>query len=267
MKRGKTTRPGRESRTGPGVLVALASLLFALASTGEAGAQAVDGRLVDAETRTPVRGAVIQVTDTAGVLAGTAISDAEGQFRITLPGAGVPYRFLATAFGYMPREVHSFRVPDGETLSFPEIPMIPDPFVLDSLSVEVRRLRRGRTPGQEKVRHRQIAGLGTFIPGSLIADTRPPTLTGFVQQLAPGIEIAWYGAGMNVLRAEDARCLSLRVNEFLLGPSNIYADLDDIPYDDIAAVEVYATFAEVPPELQIDVYPCGLINVWTWIAW
>jgi len=264
-KRRKPPRGNRLRWIAVGGVPGLLFCLLALPAGVEA--QAVEGMMIDAETRTPVRGAVIQVTDTAGAFVGSAVSDSTGTFRVGLQGREGPFRLRAQAFGYVTRDVHSFRVPAGETLTFPEIPMVPDPVILDSLSVEVRRLRRGRTPGQEKVRHRQIAGFGTFIPGSLIADSNPPTLTSFVQELAPGIEIAWYGAQMNVLRSEEARCLSLRVNEFLLGPGNIYADLDDIPYDDIAAVEVYPTFREVPPELQILVHPCGLINVWTWVAW
>jgi hypothetical protein len=68
------------------------------------------------------------------------------------------------------------------------------------------------------------------------------------------------------MRIAGSRCTLVWVDEWYGRPRSLRF-VDAIPVEDIAAIEIYRTYRDVPEELRIHVYPCGLINVWTRAAW
>ena len=95
----------------------LLALLALVACAGSLSAQTtgtITGRLTDAETQTGISGATVQVVTAGNRSVGSAVTDAEGQFRIANVPAG-SYALLFTMVGYEDRRVESVRVVAGET--------------------------------------------------------------------------------------------------------------------------------------------------------
>ncbi|HEX8697001.1 MAG TPA: carboxypeptidase regulatory-like domain-containing protein [Longimicrobium sp.] len=92
------------------LLLALAALLCAAAP---AAAQAVQGRLVDAEGA-PVERVLVALVDEAGAQRAAALTDAGGAFALRAPGAG-RYRLRAERVGYATTTTEPFDLAAGET--------------------------------------------------------------------------------------------------------------------------------------------------------
>ncbi|WP_420127798.1 carboxypeptidase regulatory-like domain-containing protein [Longimicrobium sp.] len=112
----------------PRPLPAFLLTLFAIAAPYAAHAQTVQGRVVDAATQQPVAGAEIVLEDAGGV-AGAAISQADGGFRVTAPAAG-EYRLVVDQPGYALMESAGVRLAEGQVLQMdvrlvPESPAVP----------------------------------------------------------------------------------------------------------------------------------------------
>ncbi|MGH7460569.1 MAG: carboxypeptidase regulatory-like domain-containing protein, partial [Longimicrobiales bacterium] len=93
-----------------------AALALSLLSTAGLIAQqggTLTGRVTDAETSAPIAGAGIQVMSGSRV-AGTAVSDAQGNFRVANVAAG-NYTVFVTQLGYKDLMVSDVRVVAGET--------------------------------------------------------------------------------------------------------------------------------------------------------
>jgi outer membrane receptor for ferrienterochelin and colicins len=74
----------------------------------------ITGRLTDAETQTGISGATVQVVTAGNRSVGSAVTDAQGQFRIGNVPTG-SYSLLFTMVGYDTHRVESVRVVAGET--------------------------------------------------------------------------------------------------------------------------------------------------------
>ncbi len=96
-----------------GLLAMLALVVWTTAlSAQQAGT--ITGRLTDAETQTGISGATVQVVTAGNRSVGSAVTDAEGQFRIANVPAG-NYSLLFTMIGYESDIVENVRVVAGET--------------------------------------------------------------------------------------------------------------------------------------------------------
>ena len=74
----------------------------------------ITGRLTEAETQAAISGATVQVVTTENRSVGSAVTDAQGQFRIANVPAGT-YTLLITMLGYETERVEDVRVMAGET--------------------------------------------------------------------------------------------------------------------------------------------------------
>jgi iron complex outermembrane receptor protein len=95
----------------------LLALLALVACAGALSAQetgTITGRLTDAETQAGISGATVQVVTTANRSVGSAVTDAEGSFRIGNVPAGT-YTLRFDMVGYEAGEVENVRVIGGET--------------------------------------------------------------------------------------------------------------------------------------------------------
>ncbi len=98
-------------RTG---LLAMVMLVVCAAGLTAQQPGTITGRLTDAETQTGISGATVQVVTAGNRSVGTAVTDAQGQFRIANVPAG-SYSLLFTMVGYDTGRVESVRVVSGET--------------------------------------------------------------------------------------------------------------------------------------------------------
>ena len=168
----------------------------------------------------------------------------------------------ARAFAYHAGVVESLMVAQGETMVLGEIPLERVPILLGSVEVEAER--GWITRGEEWVRRGQVLGQGTFFAGALVALRDPSSLTHFLAEEA-GLTVTYNFMHQPFLRSLDPveSCVRVQVDRWPVGTSP-YRNLDGIPLNVIAAIEVYPSRHEVPPELAWDAGRCGLVNVWTW---
>jgi hypothetical protein len=233
-------------------------------------AQSVSGRVLDADNGAPVSQATIAVIYEGSTVSGALTGD-DGTFEISLDRAGT-YTLRVTRQGYVAQSVEEVQVGAGEQATVPDVALEPSPVILDEIRVEPRlgRLR----PGRERVRQRQLLGEGTFLSGALIEQQNPRSLTEYLAQHG-GFMVRYTNQGEPYLWSLRGpyNCLVVQVNHWPLRRSG-FRTLDEIPLHWIAAVEIYPTYREVPPEgpLVADIEigagnRCGLLNVWLWNSW
>jgi hypothetical protein len=66
----------------------LLSILMAAAPTADVAAQQMRGRVVDQQTRQPIRNVAVTLRDSADTVVGDAETDRNGFFTLQAPGAG-----------------------------------------------------------------------------------------------------------------------------------------------------------------------------------
>jgi hypothetical protein len=267
--RHSSARPSRWQQPGAATALAIVAVLAsAFAGVADVSGQTIQGRVIDARSGAGVPTASVTAA-TGGLVAAGALTNANGTFRIRLEAPGV-YLVRVSREGYASVAMDSLRVLEGDTLTLPDIALEPGPIVLDELRVETPR-RRPR--GQERIRQRQLLGKGVFLSGAMISGDQPKSLTWYLAETA-GLQV-WYGRrGMDrypSLRSPTGTydCVRIQINHWSMGQLG-YRSLDEIDLDMIAAVEIYPTFSEVPPENMLiweTNRRCGLVNVWLWNAW
>jgi hypothetical protein len=243
-----------------------------LLSAAPLGAQSLRGRVVDATTGAPVVQATVAVLLDDRTIAGS-LTDATGSFTIRLREEG-SFVIRATGQGYATLDMADVQVADRENLALGDLRLDLAPIVLEELILETSA---GRARGQEKVRRRQLLGKGSFFSGAELVELRPRSLTEYLAQQADlevrvdnwGFPYLWSPVGPH-------HCLVVQVNHWPLSTQG-YRSLDEIRLSRVAAIEIYNTVADVPPEADLIRYTeeprlfpeakCGLVNVWLWLAW
>ncbi len=108
-----------------------ACLLLGLMLTNTARAQTVSGTLVST-AGAPIEGAVVQMTDTTGVLLAAAVTDREGRFRVSGKRRGQPFDVQFRHVAYLTLVARMERTREASI----EAVMEPGPIVLPDLEIE-----------------------------------------------------------------------------------------------------------------------------------
>lgn len=121
--------------------IATAAALVAAGLLGArpAAAQAVEGRVLDAQTLEPVPGAAVQLVDSAGQPAGAGVTDSQGIFRVDAPAAG-EYRLKAERLGLRATITRPVPLAAGQVVGV-EVRMAPEPVALESMAAVGARQR------------------------------------------------------------------------------------------------------------------------------
>lgn len=257
----------------------LAPAPLAMASPLAAQTVAVVGGVTDSESGAPLVGALVRVLDADGLPVGTARTDQDGRYQILFDRLDV-ISVRATALGYLATQ-RSLRWPADEELL--EIPFELDlrPIEIDPIEVQGER-KGGLTPGREIFREHRELGRGVFITAADIRAMQPRWLPDVLLQVE-GLW-NWPGPGQGLTsRVGRGKCLVVMVDGWTVqaetsrflgfGPmvsrrTSFYDDWRlDVDPNDVAGIEVFPAYKDVPPDLQIDAYPCGLIAVWKTPAW
>jgi hypothetical protein len=230
------------------------------------------GRVVQEDTRDPVRGALVHVLDETGSAAGSAVTDARGQFRINHPDRGVEYVLRVEHVAFAPAEGgvrfdRSDQVRVEVVLATRAIEL--DPIVVTErrrgalaeagfydrqaramgVFVELDDARRQRTSrltdllvGERMVR---LVNTGPFRDDIRIAATERISETGF-RDCQPAI----YLDGAIMRRAGEPRDTDPVLN-------------DIVSSEHISGIEVFRRATEVPPQFAGAGASCGVILIWT----
>ena len=98
-----------------GCLLAILTLVFSVgtASAQQPAAGTISGRITDKETQAPVSGATIEAVTATGRAVASAVTDADGEFRLSAPAGN--YAIIVTMLGYQTYRTENVRVVSGES--------------------------------------------------------------------------------------------------------------------------------------------------------
>jgi hypothetical protein len=218
----------------------------------------LSGTIVDAQTRQPIAGVNV-------VLNGTRLGSSNVAGMFLSSESQVMWGLNQLDFqriGYSPLQTELWVEQEQSDLSL-DITLAPAAIPLDEVVVEGARdvqTTAGLAPAF--IRRRRLGG-GDFFVETDIEAIKPRYATDIFRR-TPGLVVRPDGTGGFVVR--NAR------NRFC-GRPILFVDgvripnADDlnwiVPTDFISAVEVYASAAQVPPELSMIGSNCGVIVVWT----
>jgi len=211
------------------------------------------GRVVSASTGRPIDGAVVHLLQSGF----GALTDSLGDFRIPQTWAGedtLEVRFI----GYEPSQQPIDLVPDETT----RITLLLSSTVvrIADLTVEIRQTRRARN--LKGFVYRMERGFGQyFTPREIIR--RNPRLPSDLLRGMAGVTVGQIQYGKASVRMGRGTRLQCPPAIFLDGLYQGGLDLDDIPREDLGAVEVYRRDTETPIEFIRPSSTCGAIVIWT----
>ncbi len=240
-----------------------------------AGTQGVQGRVLERGPKRPIPSAEVTVRSGSGAVVQTATADRNGFFRLQLPTAG-RYLLSARALGYQEVTDQLVEV-DAEMLTVVEIGMPTRAIELEPIVVTAEA--RSFHLEMEGFYQRRDEGLGEHITPEAL-ERRPSARISdhfFGMAGVRVIEPAGGGRGRIIyFRSGD------RADPALICWPMVYVDhhmvstggmlgagaeplaVDDVVHpEDVMAVEVYRTGAEVPSEFHGPNAGCGVVVLWT----
>jgi hypothetical protein len=225
----------------------------------------VTGRVLEEGTGEGFQGAAVDAFGADGEPLGSILTDGSGRFRFQLSAPAQSFRIQARAFTYHAAYLDSLSVGDGETLVLEDLFLERVPIVLDPIGVEVDR--PWVTRGAEWIRQGQLTGAGIFFAGAVLRVHGPPSLTHYIAERT-GLDVVYNLTREPFLRSRDAAnpCVHVQLNRWPVAGTR-FKSLEGIPLETIAAIEVYETYREVPPDFGWDAGRCALVNIWTWDAY
>jgi hypothetical protein len=248
----------------------LAGALAVLAlATSPLVAQTVSGRVVEAEGSKPVERALVEVFRIDIRPLAAAVTDSAGRFDIALPREGGTFRLTVSTLFHDTVTVDSLIVAPGETRTLGDIELRISPIPLDEVSVDVQR-SKDSPKGRDWVRRNQQLGKGTFISGAVADHAAGRSLGAYIARetkLWPRYDMRGDVTSFINPGGAVSRCVQVLVNRWRIERTN-WTSVDQIPREDIAAIEVYQNDRDLPPGYWFDGRPgCGIVNVWLWESW
>ncbi len=210
------------------------------------------GQVVNATTGRPVGGAVVTLVGSGY----GAITDSLGNFRVPQTWAGIDtleVRFI----GYEPSRTEVELAPDETS----RITLLLSQTVVRvaDLVVEVRQTRKARK--LQGFLERMQKGFGTFFTPSEIR-TRNPHLPSDLLRGIPGVQVGRIEHGRAPVSFGRGARLGCTPAIYLDGLHQSGLEIDDIPPEDLGAVEVYKGVTDTPMEFM-RTNDCGAIVIWT----
>ena len=255
--------------------VSLAVLLPAALVGQEPEGPGVTGTVVDQRNQDPVFEAAVRLMLADGLeVIVHGRTDADGRYVLLIPRdrelPDGPVVVEAGAFGYGISVSEPFELRADDVTEVSTLALSTEPFGLDTLAVEVDRPWWYIPPPRERVLDRQLRGKGTFLAGATISAAEERDLAWVLATRVEGLQAIEGRRGPSLGTVMGSRCLVPLVNEWPVVSTRV---LESIPRDQIAAVEIYQEWEEVPEELRFHVFTdqrwplCGVINVWLWSSW
>lgn len=252
-------RSGSEARP-----LALLVVALSLPAAEGASAQTLAGRLLDASTDRPVALARVRLLARDSTPVALTVSDPDGWFAVTAPGAG-GYLVTALSAFYLPRIDGPLQLGAGDTLRV-ELRIEPRPVPLDPVIARARKQRKFLADaGFYK---RKGAGFGSFVTREDFERRDPQFLSDVVTDLPRArITIGPDGRRDIIFGAFGARgfCHPRVYMDGIIvamGGSD-RAEIDDlVSPKEVEAMEVYRSPAEVPIRYGGPASACGVIVIW-----
>lgn len=237
------------------------------------GVQGVQGVLIDPESGSPIRSAEVTIRQSPGRVVVMGETNARGFFRLQTPTPG-SYLFSARALGYSEVSDEAVEVSMGK-LSVLEIQMAPDALKLEPLVVTAQP--RAFHLEMQGFYERQTMGLhtGIFISPEVLEERQPLRITDLFYEILGTRVLDTQVGGRGIYfrggeRFNDLCWPMVFLDRHLIRTGGLLsAGADPVVLDDIvsafdvAAIEVYRTPAEIPPEFNGPNAGCGVVVIWT----
>jgi len=245
----------RSSSAGPACVVLVCTALVTCGLFPESlSAQSIRGILLQRGTDNPISLGFVALLSESGDSITSAITSSDGSFSLTSPVPG-NFLLLAAALGHEETTVGVFELgEDGElTVEF-RIPVAP--LTLEGLIVQADRISQTPALVRNGFSRRMQQGFGRFITPEEIERSRATrTLDLFV-----GME------GVRIV-GEQLLLRDCRPQTYVDGlPLHLDADLPVdimVPFEALAAAEIYLGVAQVPLQYGGTGGACGVILFWT----
>jgi hypothetical protein len=231
--------------------------LLVLGLSSQAASQSLQGVVIDAASRAPIAGAVVELRLPGSRNPVRATADTAGLFFIYLDRHGL-YNLRATRLGYLQHAGDTLRIRESEAVSV-EIRL--DRSVLPLQPVRVTARISGLPEGFET---RRATGFGRFLTRQDI-DNRRASQTSELLRGMPGVVIARQrrGSGQALLmRSALGLCQpAVWIDGMYVAPF-AGLNIDDIVVPAVLeAAEVYSSIATVPTQYRTGT--CGVVLFWT----
>jgi hypothetical protein len=211
------------------------------------------GTVVNSSTGRPVEGAVVNLMGSGY----GAITDTLGNFRVPQTWAGrdtLEVRFIGfepskTVIDIAPNEITRVTLLLSQTV-----------VRVADLVVEVRQDRRTRNLVGFVTRMQ--TGFGEFFtPSDIIA--RNPRLPSDLFRGIPGVQVSQIRYGRAAVTIGRGTRLGCEPAVYLDGVYQAGMGVDDIPAEELGAVELYKGMTDTPMEFMRTASTCGAIVIWT----
>jgi hypothetical protein len=236
----------------------VASLVVATVGAGAAHAQSFRGFVMDAATRNPIAGTIIQAGSDRGNQQRRTTTDSTGSFFLSLPGPGL-YTLVATRIGYVQHRGDTIRVGEAEAVGL-HIQLDRSAILLNPVVITERH--SWLPDGFEQ---RRAAGFGRFLTRTDIENRRGSNTSDLLRGM-PGVQLTPVRRGRG-----SGYVLRIRGTGGLCAPA---VWVDGIPLNDggasidqilsptmLQAVEVYNSTSNAP--IQYRAGTCGVVLFWT----
>jgi hypothetical protein len=236
-------------------------LILALLAPAALSGQAINGRVIDANTRQPVTAAAVRLLDGDKVMA-TATSDASGRFIITAPRPG-RYRLAVTRIGFADALSNFIELADGEAINA-ELPMRSEAVRVAPLTINAPRDRYLESKGFYE---RMQSGNGDFRTGDEVRKRNAYALADLLRGMR-GIKIQRAGS-RNEVYFTGTNCLPMIVLDGVTvrwggkSTGGLQPLEDLVPIAHIDGIEAYRGGSGLPPEYIGPNAACGVILIWT----
>jgi hypothetical protein len=246
---------------------ALLFLAFLSALSAPASAQIIRGRVTDAATGSPVTAASIKLIAPDSTVSATVSADSSGQYLLRAARSG-RYVLLFERIGYAPRRSQEIEL-SGSGLYELSVALSPSAVPVAPVEVKVE----ARVPALERsgFYDRKKMGQGHFIERPLI-EAREGRLTSELFHGITGVRVLQKsGGGYHViLRGGYATGFGRNPHcppRVLLDGVPVHGigetfDLDLIQRNEIEAIEVYRSPAQIPAQYGGAESRCGVILLW-----
>lgn len=239
------------------------ALLISSVLAGSAGGQVIRGSIIQDGLERPIPFADVILLDTRNQVLRSSQADSLGQFVFEIPPG--TYKFRAAAMGFMGATSPPISIDTQEELDI-RIVLSADAILLAPLEITARSrpLISGLT--LQGYNERRERNLGFAITREQIEERNPRRTTDLLH-MAPGVHVVFrFGGSAVQIRGTGVRfrqdCETKVILDGLIFRWGA-TTLDDIPVDDIHAIEVFRNLAEIPAEYGGPDAACGVIAIWT----
>lgn len=241
----------------------LATLVTGLTFAGTATGQIIRGRIIQDGSLRPIPHADVSLLGSTLETLESTRADSLGRFTFEIPPGR--YAFQARALGFMEVASPLIELGFNEELDI-RIVLSPDAILLAPLEITARSRPLISGMMMQAYHERRAKNLGFAITRQNIEERKPRRTTDLLH-MVPGVHIIprfggsaiqMRGSGVRIRETCEVKVL-LDGLVFKWGATT----LDDIPVDDIEAIEVFRNLAEIPPEFGGPDALCGVVAVWT----